>query len=176
MALPRRGLGLLVLCGALRSSGGTPNDRSEPRVNASAESGCCGPPGLVCSGANFSGVVEETLYFAHPRSTGGSFDWGNHNMADALGEAVRHPLLRTLRPRSSCLDRSCLLTAHRQWLMSWLLPLRCCRCRCRCQAFLCVDGSFVTRFNDSLISTVRMRWNASYANYAECDDIEGGES
>ena len=43
------------------------------------------------------------------------------------------------------------------------------------QAFLCVDGSFVTRFNDTLISTVKMRWNASYANYAECDDIEGGK-
>ena len=58
-------------------------------VDLSDESRCCGPPGLVCTGANFSGVVEETLYFAHPRSTGGSFDWGNHDMADALGEAVR---------------------------------------------------------------------------------------
>jgi hypothetical protein len=56
--------------------------------DVSDESGCCGPQGLVCSGADFSGVVEQILYFAHPRSTGGSFDWGNHNMADSLGEAV----------------------------------------------------------------------------------------
>ena len=25
------------------------------------------------------------------------------------------------------------------------------------------------------ISTVEMEWNASYANYAECDDREGGK-
>ncbi len=69
--------------------------------DVSDESGCCGPQGLVCSGPNFSGVVEETLYFAHPRSTGGSFDWGNHDMADSLGEAVRCRAQTAARSRSS---------------------------------------------------------------------------
>jgi hypothetical protein len=50
------------------------------------DSGCCGPAGLVCDGPHFTGVVEETLFFAHPS---GTFGWGNHDMADNLGEAVR---------------------------------------------------------------------------------------
>ena len=80
--MAHRGLvALLVLLYGVPSSGSSIVDLSD-------ESGCCGPPGLVCSGANFSGVVEETLYFAHPENPGGSFDWGNHDMADALGEAV----------------------------------------------------------------------------------------
>ena len=41
-------------------------------------------------------------------------------------------------------------------------------------AFLCVDQSFVKTYNDTLISTVRMRWNNSYHNYAECDDRQVG--
>ena len=106
-----------------------PPPRALPLGRADDSSGCCGPAGLVCSGDNFTGLVEKQLYFVHPRSAGGTFGWGNHNLADALGDA----------------------------------------------AFLCVDGSFVSRFNDSLISTVVMRWNASYVNYAECDDIEGGK-
>lgn len=41
-------------------------------------------------------------------------------------------------------------------------------------AFMCVDQSFIERYNDTLVSSVLMRFNTSYANYAECDDREGG--
>ena len=77
-----------------RSSSGSPDDvdSTATRIGASshagADSGCCGPAGLVCDGPHFTGVVEETLYFAHPRNMEGAFDWGDHDMADNLGEAV----------------------------------------------------------------------------------------
>ena len=78
----------LVGIGSHRTLARGPSGHRSFDVSVDAESGCCGPAGLVCTGANFTGVVEETLYFAHPSNTGGSFDWGNHDMADALGEAV----------------------------------------------------------------------------------------
>ena len=96
-----------------------PSTRLEPDV--SAESGCCGPQGLVCDGANFSGVVEETLYFAHPRSTGGSFDWGNHDMADSLGEAVSCARTQLFAACSASAVRCrCVKTLLHRWSKSLL--------------------------------------------------------
>ena len=108
---------------AARTLASAPPPRALPLSRAGDSSGCCGPAGLVCGGDNFTGLVEKQLYFVHPRSAGGSFGWGNHNLADALGDA----------------------------------------------AFLCVDGSFVSRFNDSLISTVVIEGSScSASSVATC--------
>jgi hypothetical protein len=40
--------------------------------------------------------------------------------------------------------------------------------------FMCVDQSFVKTYNDTLVSSVHMRWSNAYVNYAECDDRDGG--